>query len=438
MELDFQGFPNGDFGVVLFDEEVRTDGIRIRKSVIDELYKIKNSVNRIYGETPNRVQIPFEFEYFMKLFKTKDICFKLFFNTNKDVNGLTPAQKEKNLFYNLNSALNPQEIETLTPYRFVSQDCFFIVFELNTHLGVRIAGKGLKNLIRLEFIVNAMYPKNFNDVSNINVNVNSVIEDVITLSKKGVFHKDIKRENMMISETISEETKTNDIKLIDFGSCVVDDGSDVISKDKIPIKSAVHPLVYLYKQETDMGEERGTSMSRIVDTIPCNIYGDVFNVTQKKLLDRYMFYKNECFVLAQTLFKIGLITVKSGGGLLSCFKPSAVKDEQNSKKQNRPIETIEQYRARFNNTVGSEKVARLIYFDIDDYNEFVRDYKIHKAKPEQPVLNGGKYKKSKSHIRMKNAKKIHKVRVDKNGKKYIKMNKTDVYLSNIKNKYVYA
>ena len=425
MELDFQGFPNGDFGVVLFHEDVKiNEGRRMRKPVVDELYKIEKLVNRIYGETPKNVnnnQVDFIFKDFVELFKTKNICFKLFFNTNKD-NEVTPADKEKQLFYNLNSALEPHEIVNLTPYRFVkdkdSTDCFFIVIELETDVGVKITGKGTKYLKRLEFIVNAMYPKNLNDVSNANININSVIEDVITLCKKGVFHKDIKKENIMITEN-------NDIKLIDFGSCVVDDGSDI--KNKITFTSAVHPLVYMYIKNGDiLPEQRTTSMSRIVSTIPCSIYNNVFNVNETSFLARYMFYKKECFDLAQTFVKMG-ITKMIGGGLFSCFRPTGVKDEEQD-------ETIEQYRKRFDNTVGKE-VARLIYFDINDYNEFVLDYTIHKVKQTQ---SGGKYKKSKSHIRMKNAKKLYKVRVDKNGKKYIKMNKTDVYLTNIKNKYVYA
>lgn len=427
MELDFQDFPNGDFGVVLFDEDVKINNDRrMRKPVIAEIYKIKNNVNRIYGETPENTQIPFEFEYFMKLLKTKDICFKLFFNTNVDDKNVTPAEKEKQLFYILNSALEPHEIETLTPYRFVKsadfQDCFYFVIDLKTPVGVKITGKGTKTLNRLEFIVNAMYPKSFNDVSNANINIKSVIEDVSTLSKRGVFHKDIKKENIMI-------TANNDIKLIDFGSCVVDDGSDISSK--ITFTSAIHPLVYTYKTNKIMDDVRSTSMSRLVNTIPCNIYSSVFNVEESNLLARYMFYKKECFDLAQTFVKMGLIRM-IGGGLFSCFRPSAVDDEINDKNRNNG--TIEQYRNRFIQSVGAE-AAKLIYFDIDDYKEFVRDYKIHKG---QQVLSGGKYKKSKSHIRMKTAKKIYKVRVDKNGKKYIKMNKTDVYLSNIKNKYVYA
>lgn len=422
MELDFQGFPNGDFGVVLFDEDVKSnEGMRMRKPVVNEMYKIEKLVNRIYGETLNNEKVDFQFKDFLDFLKTKDVCFKLFFNSNKDDNGVTPAEKEKQLFYYLNSALLPQEIVTLTPYRFVkskdTSDCFFIVIELETEVGVKINGKGTKRLNRLEFIVNAMYPKNLNDVSNANININSVIEDVITLSKKGVFHKDIKKENLMI-------TAINDIKLIDFGSCVVDDGSDI--KNKITFTSAVHPLVYSYVSNGKiMPEQRTTSMSRLVNTIPCSIYNNVFNV-EDNLLAKYMFYKKECFDLAQTFVKMGIIRM-TGGGLLSCFRSSGVKDEEQD-------ETIEQYRKRFDNTVGKE-VARLIYFDINDYNEFVLDYTIHKQKQ---ALIGGKYKKSKSHIRMKNAKKIYKLRVDKNGKKYIKMNKTDVYLSNIKNKYVYA
>lgn len=69
--------------------------------------------------------------------------------------------------------------------------------------------------------------------------------------------------------------------------------------------------------------------------------------------------------------------------------------------------------------------------------EMSRDAQMQRHNPNA-MQNGAGKKSPKKSIRMKDGKKVYIVRLDKDKKKYISMNKTAVYLNDIRGKYVYV
>jgi hypothetical protein len=144
----------------------------------------------------------------------------------------------------------------------------------------------------------------------------------------------------------------------------------------------------------------------------------------KQVFAKYVIHKNECYALAVTLFQELNYQISRdtspplAGGW--CFK-SQILPKDDDDKINKDIAN---YRKYLDDRCG--KLGKLLYFDIDDFLEFNKDY--------SSCQSGGKQKK---YIKMKETKKVYVLREDADAK-YIMLGRQKRYLRDLRNKYIYT
>lgn len=402
MELDLTGYPVGGYGVVIYDGHNKLD-------VFSVLSTLQYNILSINCETIDGKKTTCLIDEFLDIFTNPSICIKMF-HMSETSSSLIPYEEEKSVFRSLHSRLTLKEMTQYTPIAHVNVnnvDVSFIQLNLETPVVLKL-GNGQKSQphSKLFCIVNTKFDGNYIKVEHIE----PIKKTLWFLNTKGIFHRDVKFENIM--------TFNGEPRLVDFGSVRIDDGR----KDILQFYNStryVHPFInYYFKNEISDRAKEHTIGRDLIPKFQCEFKRFVDDNRNEKYFTQYMLHKKDCFDFAMWCINTQAIKDKvynhTIGGFFSCFKTQfeymEIRDILNSKY------TI---------------LAPFIYMDRQDFLNFRDEYQ------KQMSQYGGRRKSEKQYIQLRSNNKEYLVRVNKNKQKYILVNKSKVFLSNVKNKYRY-
>ena len=414
MELDLSLYPVGGYGLVVFD------GFKNR-NIASDLSKISNNITNIVCETIKGDKITCTYDDFLNIFLDSTVCLKIFhFDMKK--NGLSPYEQEVSVIRTLSSKLSTDEILQYTPITTVkinSLDIAFIEINLVKPITIKLgAGEKSSVLPKLSCIINTK----FEDKSIQPRHIEHMKNTLWLLNTKGIFHRDVKFENIMM---LNDKPR-----LVDFGSIKIDNGQEDVFKFYNPTKF-IHPYIHLYF--TKMVSERGVSntIGRDLKTKFGNELESFIKTHQnEKYFTQYMLHKKDCFDFAMWCMNDPSIREKvynmNGGGLLTaCFGAKCDVDNFVKVKSN-----YIDVRKKMDSLYSI--LAPLIYMDSVDFQEFKNVYQ-----QQQGGRNKSKRSTVKEYILLRSNNKKYLVRTDDKTNKYILLNKNKVFLSTIRNKYRY-
>lgn len=409
MELDLTDYPVGGYGVVIFDGYKNINNMTL--NIVSVLSKLKENVSSIDCFPVKGDKVSCSFDEFLNLFTIPSICLKVFHLTTT-TNGLTPYEQEMSAIKSLHSRLDDQEMTQYTPVAYVNinnTNVSFIEIDLKTPVVLKVGKNAQKSKpqSKLCCIINNKFQGDNIEVRHIE----RMRKILWFLNTKGIFHRDVKFENIMMLDDIP--------RLVDFGSVKIDDGKEDIMKFYNPTRY-VHPFIHYYfeKEISDRAKEH-TIGRDLIPKFQCEFKSFVDANRNEKYFTQYMLHKKDCFDFA--MWCINTQTIRdivynhTIGGFFSCLKTQFnymdIRDILDSKYS---------------------VLAPFIYMDNQDFTNFRNEYQ------KQMSQYGGTNKKpSKQYIQLRSNNKQYLVRVQKNGQKYILQNKNKVLLSNIKNKYRY-
>jgi serine/threonine protein kinase len=426
MELDLTEYPVGGYGVVIYDGYKTNNNVIL--NIASVLSKLKENVKNIECFTIDGDKISCSFDEFLDIFNVLSICLKMF-HLSKVENPKTkavsfPYEQEKQVIKSLHSHLDDSEMLQYTPVAYANvKDTYvsFIEINLNTPIVLR-TGKNRQMSephSKLCCIVNSKFQDEIIDISHIK----PMGETLWFLNTKGIFHRDVKFENIMMLNNVP--------RLVDFGSVRIDDGQQDIMTFYNPTRY-VHPFInYYFNKDIPSRSLEHTIGRDLIPKFQCEMMDFVDANRKEKYFTQYMLHKKDCFdfaMLCITKFKNEIYNHNGGSFFASCFK---------SKYSYEDIRAILDGKY---NTLSS-----FIYMDNQDFAKFRTEYQqqqlqhLEKLKKQQNLQQQGGIKKKsvKQYIQLRSNNKQYLVRVNKNGQKYILVSKNKVLLLNIKNTYRY-
>jgi serine/threonine protein kinase len=244
---------------------------------------------------------------------------------------------------------------------------------------VRVLGEH-REIDTLQFLVCKYCEK---DVRSLIVeHIPHLIGQIRFLHSRGIFHRDVKRDNVMICD--------GKAMLIDFGNLIFDDGNGLSYK---PMNHA-HPLAYHYFMKSAFPTMRLDTVGKFVMNLMGNAVKasiksrsvttksrvtkmpDVFNFltnADKRVADAYMMSKDDCFGLVvvlksfvlKTAFLLPLTDGLVGGGGFTCFGKASCSAKYSP---------VADYREKLVDTCTDRRVAQLLYIDKEDFDAFEKTY----------------------------------------------------------------
>ncbi len=312
--------------------------------------------NNLYGCTlsSDNTQIDeyIENKQSIQLFAMKNMCFKLFYKCFD-----SKCIKEDEVIVHLMKHLGKDDFNNYTTYRTIGK-YFMFKIKISNELIIKIPGEDV-NMPRNSQLI--LIPQDYcKSLCNLTTNnVSQLIQSLFTLNYKGVFHNDIKLENIVCC--------VNGPKFIDFGSAIIDDDCNTIYPSSIyTSKKTVYPYIYKYFLKKDPSNNRlGTIASTLVNNpLIKQVQGSFLESKLNKndpMFERYILHKNDSFMLASMLyFQIGeLRRSKQAGGSFKLF--SCLFDNKD-----------EIVRCILDNAFPI--LSPLLYFDKHDFEDFKRKY----------------------------------------------------------------
>lgn len=459
--LDWRTLPTGSYGIIFRQDNLPAslvESITAYSLNGDQSSQGEVNYNDLWGTSSSPICLKYFFE------DCKNGCSDL---TNMPQ--ILAKAGEVRKMIELAGALG-DKFETLTTYKAAIKNYFVYVLQLR--YDVTISMKNSSRKTKTLLCVSQRYCNMDLGIQGSNIPettsmVQQLQQQLTELHMRGVFHTDIKAENIMVIETYNTEGKSIKTPVfVDFGSAIVDNNSE--SDLEYIQKGIVHPVASIFYgsgshifRSTSLGKnllqllpikiitrediEKKTSNKKAEETVVQeellkqqadirNLFGLGLKQQEKHpsqplrmyvtdpIFQRYLMHKCDMFMMAY-VFASTLGMVKLGGGLLSCFAPKVNDHEGACVLPNAaPIE-------KFKEVFGA--YADLLYMSLEDYQKFAASYK----KGQQ----GGAKKKDMSHIKMKATGKMYKVRHDKHSKqKYILQSNQRVLLSTIRNRYTYS
>jgi hypothetical protein len=457
--IDLKIFPAGGYGIVLHQSFTKNNNTN--RNVSDKYSQLTKQLLEyaefdVMAHNINTYNTDvMKLSTFDEKLKNKDVCFKLFFDNNSENNN------EKTIIETIHKTLTKDEISQHTPYTFIDGMYYFFHVNLTSSIIIQTKDRTITTstllFVPYTFCANGLPLLAEVTLGSRNYNyINQLIHSLNFLNKKGIFHRDINKDNIRICG--------DNATFIDFGSGRIDDGDDslVLSRDntnKPKIETLyfankfTHPFVYAFFEglrtnrryiATDVLHSYDKQVSsESKNYIGYGLAEKYRNHKDKLTFARYALHKVDCFALAVTLtYELKYSLKKQSGGFLKCFRKTAVKYDDNSANSqisDNIKQTIMNYRNELDMFYGP--VGSLLYFDELDYQEFIKEYKIKDCEDNNNSFVGGKNKKlknnSKQYIKLKTTQKKYLVRHDEKRKKYILQNKQKLYLQTIKGKYSY-
>ena len=345
---------------------------------------------------------------------------------------LTKSNDEKSIIPKLYERLGMENFVGYTPYRLVDTDKYMV--EVNITNNKQTPHHTSKFYIfPCEF-----YESNISHAPDRLEAQRQLIDKIYFLNSKGIFHKDIRRDNVMWHR--------NQVQLIDFGSCFIDE--DINNINIATLRSYFpHPITQKYLHDQDIQETNMTKKTELFLRNPISIINfqkliangfgkDVLKVPDQISLYRYLMHKNDCTACATLIVKD--LAVFEGGGVLGCFRPGSKCKAPNINSIDDAMKaSIKEYLHTYKNQTMVQYLVDLLMVGIQNYNEFHRTY-IYKQYPYE--LSGGlvrnNIKSNQKYIILKSSKKQYVVRMDSNVR-YILANREKRYLKEIKGQYLY-
>lgn len=386
------------------------------------------------------------------IFDNKDLCFKLIFNQEHIDMYDNELSKVKQLY----ERLGRENFEKYTPYRLVDEKYCIIKGELAKDLTLDIYGHRKFRTTEHVYIIPCEFYTN--DIWSLPIASRSeaqkkLFETVKYLNSRGIFHRDINEENVMVHK--------NELKLIDFGSCIIDVDKCSVQRQQEEVSQRsllssvfVHPVTYRYIHKFINKEDKVAIPHRVnIRNLKFNLYKkfekDVLeNLTGPKdnndNLIKYLLHKNDCMSCAMLIYKrLQVSDDEQQGGFFGCFgKTNQVVDFDSDLLTHDKIK--EGLRSFGNQSRGKKEeediLFKLIRCDEEDFLNFTKEYRIEDVIEielwNNSTQNAGRKLESKQYIVMRNNKKKYVVRLE-NKRKYIIAQKEKTYLSDIKGKYTY-
>ena len=416
MELDLSKYPVGGYGVVLYEQQKNVNN-EVSK-IVHTLSMLQNIVLSIDCETIDGVRSKCTFDSFLSIFSIPSICLKVFHMSSTE-DSTTPYEQERSIVKSLHSRLNQEELSKYTPVAYVNINNFdvsFIEINLSTPIFIRLGnGQKSESLSKLCCVVNNKFEDNAIQPEHIE----PMKQILWFLNTKGIFHRDVKFENIMIhKDNIAYRPR-----LVDFGSMRIDDGRQDMMMWYNPTKF-VHPFInYYFKKEISSRSVSHTIGRDLVPAFECEMKSFIDENRASKYFTQYMLHKKDCFDFAMWCISTESIKSKvykySGGFSFRSLCSSKLKSYID-------IRAVLDGKYTF--------LAPFIYMDNQDFSVFKNEYE----KQMSQLEGGSKKKHAKQYIQLRSNNRRYLLRVDKNGKKYILENKQHVYLKDIKNKYRYV
>jgi serine/threonine protein kinase len=345
---------------------------------------------------------------------SNELCYKMLFSCDEEY-----CVAENSVISKLRKVLTIDELKRYTSYypiRYNGEIMYEFNVSFRKPIEIKISKEYTSNILRSVFLFPQIFCQDTLSRQTPLEGVMSLMDDLYFLNSKGVYHHDIKLENILVRDSKA--------RFIDFGSALVDTdlNDDILSVFKR--KKIVYPIVYEnflnHKkkdyEKKDITDRTGTDLSRILDGLYGHKREKLINAyITDPFLSRYLIHKNETYCLAfylKDIFSIRKYVEPPSSALMSKLL---------MKKR-----TYMNIRKDLDEMFGF--YSKLLYFDIEDFNAFKQNYHLQS-------LEGGI---SASRLYLTANKKIYVVRTEtKTKKKFIMSNKTKTYLSDLKGKYRY-
>lgn len=441
--IDLRSYPHGGYGIVLLND--RRQNVQGHLSAMLMPGNIASIVGHVesgdVGKTFEDATIPLIIKSLSMDVQGGNICLKLFPECTD-----THCVSEYELFSRLKEALqdNFDKYTLYNPLSVADSIEKYSLFTVNLKQSIVI--KTTNKDVATKTILFMPLKVCEQNISSGDITLNHIEQlkqEVKYLNYHGVFHTDIKKENIMICGDIA--------RLIDLGSVKIDDGTmmtigkydevmkspstEMEGKKIYSPKMVASPFVRLFFTKIlDKSMIRHNLYNQLLNSYNMvNLEKFLMSKRNDELFLRYMLHKEDCFTLVTSLYTLGL---KQGGGFLkNCFRPK-VKEPSN-------VDIDLSYRDKL---PYASIFHELLYLDQEDFNTFKENY----TPPDknstvyQCNLTGGKRKPSgrkpstKAYVQMKSGTRKYVVRQDDHKHKYIQMNKEQVSLSSIRGKYMYC
>lgn len=407
MSLDLSGLPIGGYGVILTKDHMVDRGVLSLASE-GECFGVSLDDN---GELKKEVFL--SSSEFSNLVNNNSACYKLLFSCDQ-----AKCIQEDRIIAKLRRKLDEETLQKYTTFSPISlnnpdngsHEATIYMFKINFPRLIKVTTRLANTTLNTIYLFSHKWCESGLKVSD--ECSKQLMDTLYFLNYNGVFHNDIKDENVMMCQGKGT--------FIDFGSTLVDEDPNEDLKKYYKPKAIVYPIIQEFYKLSERGS---TSLSRSLIVFPSknapstsNFLMDRNKVTQmmKKyenmpLFHRYLFHKNDCFLLANLLFLKGR---RSGGGFLCFGKPKVV--------NNNNVGDLRDQKIRTEITNLYKGLDKLLFFDEQDFAEFRERYRNCQMTPGQVAgaLKERKRYKGRSYV----------VRTGPRGGKYILRNSEKVYL----------
>lgn len=415
--------PRGGYGLVVFNDNIFKNITNI------------NNIDNIIGTNINNQGILIEdynkINFLNKLYSRKDLCFKFFFDNNSFIKERDSILNVVNYFKEEKEELkNNTSIEEFESYYsfviYFNKDIEVVKNSYVDYISFTICKK-LKNLNEYKT----------NNIDNIKEKLIKFKNFLYLINIKGIYHTDIKKENIMIDDD-------DNFRFIDFGSCFINNEyeEDMKISNYYISKQKPNPVINYYFFDRDYKKLDISTFDDLSKLLFKNDKGPGLLYTQFEFIknkinsgendyffERYLFHKRDQYDLFKFIYYFlkPYITQISGGGFLSipkCFgKRSSVSIIANNEDY-----TLELNK---NNILKNYKeFLDLLYIDQTDYLSYRTNY-FNNKKCSLNLIGGKKI------IKIKFNNRSYTIYYDKNKNKYIKQKNIKIYLKDIKGKYRY-
>ena len=385
MTLDLSNLPTGGYGAILTKSNMWIRGLLDIDATIFGLSLDER------GELTRETEL--SSAEFRDMVESSDACYKLLFSCDQG-----SCVKEDKVVEKLRRKLDETTLKTYTTFNPINGFYMFrMVFPGPMNIKTTLSSASLNAVY--------LFPQRWceSGLRVTDATAGQLTDAIFFLNDNGIFHNDIKDDNVMMCQ--------GKATFIDFGSATVDDAPDADMRAYYKPKAIVYPVIQTFY---GYGPRGATTLSRGLMIIL-----EKTN-TVKKMLDkfknmplfqRYLFHKNDCFMLAQLLYS----KRQRGGGFMCFGKPKVLNDGADASDRTTRAAIAEAFPG----------LERLLFFDDQDFSDFRDRYKNCRSGPGQVA---GRARSGDAKERMRYKGRSYVVRTGPRGGKYILRNNEKVYV----------
>jgi hypothetical protein len=364
--MDLSRLPRGGYGVIIPPRA---------RDVLEDLRVALGGNPRVTGlliddETNSlTIENPLSWDDMVDRYTNSDLCLKLFYACDE-----TACVLEDRVIAQLRQVLTEQEFAQYTTFGVIDHMYMLrIDMDAPATLDVSIRKTPMQ---RLFMIPQRWCEADFVTRKITRTNMSELIAALDFFHSKGVFHNDIKTDNIMVCGGRAT--------FIDLGASIIDTDVTMDLRARYVAKNIVYPIAHAYFGVQHMRGESTLSRELMM------VLGSHLKKTkllQRMVSDlmfqRYMFHKNDCFMLAQLIWGFLQRGEGRGGGILSCFRPKVSDD--NAADTTKPDAEIRELRNKIDALLPI--APQLLYCDVADFESFKSRYKV--CPPIEATGTGG-------------------------------------------------